>query len=214
MDSIKQHQLYYTHLNWCQPSVCLYFPNIPLSRPPQTTEVHIRTNILIPTCSVFPFLQQSTYKSALYHRNFHCATFHSPIHRVCPCYFFTCTSAESWRCNSEGMFINFSQIHPQTCPYHTDSFRILVPLQHCSSTMCRFGCVTPSKTHIGLAASLQKHVEGVHHTFTQVSGTSRRQQGAEFEGFGDAVLIDVGQHVLIPLATQDNLGVVVIKVDL
>lgn len=67
---------------------------------------------------------------------------------------------------------------------------------------------------MGLAASLQKHVEGVHHAFTQVSGTASLQQGAKFEGFGDAVLIDVCQHVLIPLATQDDLGVIMVKVDL
>lgn len=67
---------------------------------------------------------------------------------------------------------------------------------------------------MGLAASLQKHVEGVHHAFTQVSGTARRQQGTKLEGFGDSVLVDVRQHVLISLATQDDLGVVVVKVDL
>lgn len=72
----------------------------------------------------------------------------------------------------------------------------------------------PKHTTVGLAASLQKHIEGVHHAFTQVSGTARRQQGAKFEGFGDAVLIDVCQHVLISLATQDDLGVVMVKVDL
>jgi len=66
----------------------------------------------------------------------------------------------------------------------------------------------------GLAAPLQKHVEGVHHALAQVGGAPGRQQGAEFEGFGDAVLVDVRQHVLIPLATQDDLGVVVVKVDL
>lgn len=65
-----------------------------------------------------------------------------------------------------------------------------------------------------LAASLQKHVEGVHHAFPQVGGASGCQQGAEFEGFGDTVLVDVCQHVLIALATQDYLGVVVVKVDL
>lgn len=65
-----------------------------------------------------------------------------------------------------------------------------------------------------LAASLQKHVQGVHHAFMQVRGAAGRQQGAEFEGFGDAVLVDVCQHVLIPLAAQDDLGVVVVKVDL
>lgn len=65
-----------------------------------------------------------------------------------------------------------------------------------------------------LAASLQKHVQGVHHAFPQVSGAARRQQGAELEGFGDPVLVDVGQHVLVSLATKDDLGVVVVEVDL
>ena len=67
---------------------------------------------------------------------------------------------------------------------------------------------------MGLAASLEKQVEGVDHAFTQVSRAARCQQVAEFEGFGDTVLIDVCQHVLISLATQDDLGVVMVKVDL
>ena len=70
------------------------------------------------------------------------------------------------------------------------------------------------RTRYYLAAPLQKHVERVHHAFAQVGRAAGRQQGAEFEGFGDAVLVDVCQHVLIPLATQDDLGVVVVKVDL
>lgn len=65
-----------------------------------------------------------------------------------------------------------------------------------------------------LAASLQEHIEGVHHALTQVSGAARRQQVAEFEGFGNAVLVDVSQHVLILLTAQDDLGVVVVKVHL
>lgn len=79
-----------------------------------------------------------------------------------------------------------------------------------------FDCLTLSIIYYcsGLAASLQEHVEGVHHAFTQVSGAARRQQGAQFEGFGDSVLIDVRKHVLIPLATQNDLCVVVIKIDL
>lgn len=82
--------------------------------------------------------------------------------------------------------------------------------------MGRFLCLTLSTTlvSVDLAASLQEHVEGVHHAFAQVGGAAGRQQGAEFKGFGDAVLVDVRQHVLIPLATQDDLGVVVVKVDL
>lgn len=66
----------------------------------------------------------------------------------------------------------------------------------------------------GLAASLQEHIEGVDHALTQVSGAAGRQQGAEFEGFGHPLLVDVRQHVLIFLATQDDLGVIVVKVDL
>lgn len=65
-----------------------------------------------------------------------------------------------------------------------------------------------------LAASLQQHVEGVHHAFAQVGGAAGRQQRAEFEGFGDTILVDVRQHVLVPLATQDDLGVVMVKVNL
>lgn len=67
---------------------------------------------------------------------------------------------------------------------------------------------------MALAAPLQEHVQGVHHALAQVSGAARRQQGAEFEGFGDAVLVDVGQHVLVSLAAEDDLGVVVVEVDL
>lgn len=67
---------------------------------------------------------------------------------------------------------------------------------------------------MGLAAPLQQHVEGVNHAFTQVRGTARRQQGAEFERFGDTVLIDVRQQILLPLAAQDDLGVVVVKIHL
>lgn len=82
--------------------------------------------------------------------------------------------------------------------------------------MGRFLCLTLSTTlvSVDLAASLQEHVEGVHHAFAQVGGAAGRQQGAEFKGFGDTVLVDVRQHVLIPLATQNDLGVVVVKVDL
>lgn len=79
----------------------------------------------------------------------------------------------------------------------------LVLSQHC-----------PEHITVSLAASLQKHVEGVHHAFTQVGGTAGRQQGAEFEGFGNTILINVCQHVLISLATQDDLGVVVVKIHL
>lgn len=67
---------------------------------------------------------------------------------------------------------------------------------------------------MGLAASLQKHVEGIHHALPQVSRAARLQQGAEFEGFGDAVFVNVCQHILLPLATQDDLGVIVVKVNL
>lgn len=71
-----------------------------------------------------------------------------PTSTVCLFCLFSCTSAESLRCNSEGMLIKSSTVHPQTRPSHTDSFRILDPLQHCcSSTMHRFLCVSPSRTH-------------------------------------------------------------------
>lgn len=67
---------------------------------------------------------------------------------------------------------------------------------------------------MALAASLQKHIEGIHHALPQVSRAAGLQQGAELEGFGDAVLVNVRQHVLICLATQDDLGVIVVKVHL
>lgn len=96
------------------------------------------------------------------------------------------------------------------------SFWILVPLQHCSRTTDRFVCFTLSGTHgcVGLSASLQQHVQRVHHACTQICWTARCQQGAEFEGFGDTILVDICQYVLISLATKDDLGVVVVKVDL
>lgn len=69
-------------------------------------------------------------------------------------------------------------------------------------------------SRVRLAAPLQQHVEGVLHAFTQVAGAARRQQGAQFEGFGHSVLVDVRQHVLFFLAAKDDLGVVVVEVDL
>lgn len=65
-----------------------------------------------------------------------------------------------------------------------------------------------------LTAPLQQHVERVLHALTQVAGAARRKQGAQFEGFGHAFLIDVRQHVLFSLAAEDDLGVVVVEVDL
>lgn len=65
-----------------------------------------------------------------------------------------------------------------------------------------------------LAAALQQHVEGVHHALAQVAGAARRQQGAELEGFGHPLLVDVRQHVVLSLAAEDDLGVVVVEVDL
>lgn len=73
---------------------------------------------------------------------------------------------------------------------------------------------SPRRISVALAASLQEHVQGVHHAFAQVSGAPRRQQGAEFEGFGDTVLVDVGQHVLVSLTAKDDFGVVMVEVDL
>lgn len=73
---------------------------------------------------------------------------------------------------------------------------------------------SPGWISVALAASLQEHVQGVDHAFAQVSGAARRQQGAEFEGFGDTVLVDVGQHVLVSLTAKDDFGVVVVEVDL
>lgn len=72
----------------------------------------------------------------------------------------------------------------------------------------------PEHICVALAASLQKHVQGVHDALAQVAGAARRQQGAQFEGLGDSVLVDVCQHVFTSLAAQDDLGVVVVKVDL
>lgn len=72
----------------------------------------------------------------------------------------------------------------------------------------------PEHIIVDSAASLQEHVEGVHHAFAQVGGAAGCQQGAQFEGFGDTILVDVCQYVLIPLAAQDDLGVVVVKIDL
>lgn len=73
---------------------------------------------------------------------------------------------------------------------------------------------SPRRISVALAASLQEHVQGVHHAFAQVSGAPQRQQGAEFEGFGDTVLVDVGQHVFISLTAKDDFGVVMVEVDL
>lgn len=67
---------------------------------------------------------------------------------------------------------------------------------------------------MGLAASLKEHIEGVHQALAQVVGAARRQQGAELECFRDSFLVDVRQHVLIPLAAQDDLGVIMVKVNL
>jgi len=61
---------------------------------------------------------------------------------------------------------------------------------------------------------LHQHAEGVLHALAQVCGAAGRQQGAQLEGGGHALLVDVGQQVLVLLAAQDDLGVVVIKVDL
>ena len=80
--------------------------------------------------------------------------------------------------------------------------------------MRRFQFFCPKRNFVGLAAPLQKHIERVHQTLTQVSGATGRQQGAKVEGFGDTVLVDVCQHILIPLGTQDDLGVIVVKVNL
>ena len=166
--------------------------------------------------SVFPLLQQINIQNSPFSILCPCATFHSPPHpsicAVCPYYFFTRASAESRRCDGVGMLIDFSQIRPQSLPSLAQ-----MPSESwlcCSTAVSTMGGCKSVQTSGCLAASLQKHVQGVHHAFTQVCGAARRQQGAEFEGFGDAVLVDVCQHVLIPLAAQDDLGVVVVKVDL
>lgn len=102
-------------------------------------------------------------------------------------------------------------MHPRTSPPHTD------PPEICSTATQQTDLsVYFSLRWIGvaLAASLQEHVEGVHHAFAQVSGAARGQQGAELKGFGDTVLVDVGQHVLVALTAKDDLGVVVVEVDL
>lgn len=69
-------------------------------------------------------------------------------------------------------------------------------------------------SRVRLAAPLQQHVEGVLHALTQVAGAARRQQGAQVEGFGHSLLVDVRQHVLFFLAAKDDLGVIVVEVDL
>ncbi len=86
---------------------------------PQTSGVHIRTNILDPTSSAFHLLQQPTYKSVLYHPLSLC--YISFTSTVCLHYYFTCTSAESQRCDGEGMLIYFPQVRPHTCPSHAES---------------------------------------------------------------------------------------------
>lgn len=71
---------------------------------PQIYGIHIRTNILSPTLSVFLLLKQHTNQPF----SIHCATFHFPIQRVCSYYFSTSTSAESPRCSGVGMIITFT----------------------------------------------------------------------------------------------------------
>jgi hypothetical protein len=48
----------------------------------------------------------------------------------------------------------------------------------------------------------------------QVCGAAGGEQGAQSEGGGHTLLVDVCQHVLLPLGAQDDLGVVVVEVDL
>lgn len=68
-----------------------------------------------------------------------------PPSTVCLYYFFTCTSAESQRCDTEGMLMHFPQVRPDTCPFHSDP--VVVPLQHCRSTTGRSFSLILSKTH-------------------------------------------------------------------
>lgn len=48
----------------------------------------------------------------------------------------------------------------------------------------------------------------------QVCGAAGGEQGAQPEGGGHTLLVDVCQHVLLPLGAQDDLSVVVVEVDL
>lgn len=119
--SIKQHHLYCTYLSWCQPSICLYFPNIPLSAPNIWASHSYQR-----TCSVFPLLssQQYTLLSS------HCAAFHCLIHSpsVLVVNLHLCWS---WS-NSLWMLIRLSKVHSPTRPPHTDPS---VSWFHCSTAV-------------------------------------------------------------------------------
>lgn len=126
--------------------------------------------------------------------------------------FFSCASAESWQRESLRILNRSSFLRPRTSPPRTDPPEIGSPAG--ATDGIRPSPSVPDGSAKALAASLQEHVEGVHHALAQVGGAARCQQGAELEGFGDAVLVDVGQHVLVSLTAEDDLGVVVVEVDL
>lgn len=94
--------------------------------------------------SVFPLLQQSKFKSALYHPLSLCYISFPHPQSLSALFFFTWTSAESWRCNTVHSLLTGPS---SNLPFPHRSFWILVPLQHCSSTMGRFFSWTLSKTH-------------------------------------------------------------------
>lgn len=113
------------------------------SFPPKTSGVHIRTNILAPTSSVFPLII-NMHVSPFTIQGHH-ATFHSLIHSPSVLFFhlhlcWITKAQQSRNVNSlvKGPSSNSSSSHR--------SFRILVPLQHCSGTTDRFVCLTPSDT--------------------------------------------------------------------
>lgn len=141
-------QLLCTCLSWCQPSISLYFPNIPLSTPSK-----IWGFSFVPTYSLCQ--AQSVLSSSNQHTN---QPFYHPLslcyisfpHSQSPSsiiFFSTCTFAESRRCDGVGMLIHVSGGTSSNSSFPHRSFWLLVPLQHCSSTMGRLVCLTLSRTH-------------------------------------------------------------------
>lgn len=181
-----------------------HWPFLPKHHAPPPTSSQLGVSF-VPTSSVLPLRQPSTYKSALFIPYSPCATFRSlPLLRpLCTC------SAPLLSRGGAGISVRSARIHARSTRIRSE----------CPAAASH--AAGPSVQHrpqraaaAGLAASLQKHVERVHHAFTQVGRTARLQQRAQFEGFGHAVLVDIRQQVLIPLAAQDDLGVVVVKVHL
>lgn len=63
-------------------------------------------------------------------------------------------------------------------------------------------------------ASLQQHVQGILQTTPQVRSAARTEQRAQLEGGGGSLFVDVRQQIFVLLCVQDELGVVVVEVDL